>query len=88
MRGDDLPGPVVGTDLLVAVPEDSLSLTEELQPVCRVAVASPQPEVIDLQAGHLCDSSVAGGTRWACYRVCQVLTVGGHPLRPVHVLAL
>ena len=56
MRGDDLPGPVVGTDLLVAVPEDSLSLTEELQPVCRVAVASPQPEVIDLQAGHLCDS--------------------------------
>ena len=37
----------------LAVTEDPLALTEELHPVCWVAPASPQPQLVDLQARHL-----------------------------------
>ena len=36
-----------------AVPEDSLPLTEELQPVLWVGPTCPQPQLVDLQARHL-----------------------------------
>ena len=45
--------PVVRTLNLITVPEDSLSLTHEVQPAIPVTVTGPQPQIIDLQAWHL-----------------------------------